>query len=51
MIKKRVKYREKQKKKEAILREELMLKENGFLIPIKEIRLKELPDIPQRRII
>jgi hypothetical protein len=34
----------------AILREELMLKENGCQIPIKEVRLKESPDKPKEEL-
>jgi hypothetical protein len=49
LIKKRVKYREKQKKK-TILREKLMLKENGCLISIKEVRLKESPNKPKEEL-
>jgi hypothetical protein len=47
LIKKRIKYREKQKKKKAALREELRLKKDGYPIPIKEARVEGQGDKPK----
>jgi hypothetical protein len=50
LIKKRVKYREKQKKK-ALIREELIQEENECLIHMKEVRFKkESPDRPKEEL-
>jgi hypothetical protein len=50
LIKKRVKYREKQKKKKAPLREKLKMKEDGYTMPKKEVRIKEPSDKPKEEL-